>query len=78
MMYANQTEFFLSDECIPRNLRIRCRKRFEALQQEKERISLLIKWLKGDKDYEKVIAAEEARLSKIDEELLELCNYIID
>lgn len=137
MKYANQTEFFLSEDCIPRNFRIRNRQRFDALRQEYSTLSDTIKWreekqterlkaavllkriielnvsiiklkyfvgdncinpvaankelelvkakieeqdnlLRTAKEVNDVIASEKARLSEIDKELSELCNYIID
>ena len=71
-------EFFTSQRCIPRHLRIRSRQRFDALQKERESIVLLNKFVEGDDEYEELIAHNKARLSKIDKELLELCDFILD
>jgi len=78
MRFANQTEFFLSEHCVPRHIRLRSRQRFDALQKERESIVLLNKFVEGDDEYKELIAYNKARLSEIDKELSELCNYIVD
>ena len=65
-------EFFISQRCIPRNLRIRCRQRFDALQQEASSLKGYIKALEEKQEYALRLIENLQKLRNLELEICEL------
>lgn len=69
-------EFFISQHCVPRNLRIRCRQRFDTLQQEASSLKCYIKALEEKQEYALKLAENLQKLQKLELEIYKLEYFV--